>query len=330
MIELVIHQPGKPDRRMVLKGGAYGIGRHEHNDIVLDDKEVSRKHARLLVDGEAVLVEDLGSGNGTFVDDAEIQKKVLGLGDVIEILPFTLELRHAEPPPAPKVWRLRVTDGEDAGRTVALEEGDVVTIGRDASQILQLSDHGASREHAVVKPWRDGWSVRDLDSANGVLVNDQLIAEAPLRPGDRILIGNTELVLEHVEVAPPAPPPAPEPPPASVGTDADLLLEDDEPPTDVGETVSAGPPRVERVRVAPAAERAARQAPAPAPAPAPVAPPAPAPVAAPAVPAPPAVAAPAQGGGFPLWMAALALFLVIGTLFVGVLGFALAQQAGMF
>ncbi len=49
------------------------IGRAEGNDLILSEGGVSRKHARFFVDGEAFMVEDAGSANGTWVDGAKIE-----------------------------------------------------------------------------------------------------------------------------------------------------------------------------------------------------------------------------------------------------------------
>lgn len=51
---------------------AAAIGRSEESDIFLVDPSVSRNHATLVIDGEAVVVEDLGSTNGTFVNGERI------------------------------------------------------------------------------------------------------------------------------------------------------------------------------------------------------------------------------------------------------------------
>jgi hypothetical protein len=60
------------------------IGRSEDSDIFLVDPSVSRNHATLGIDGEAVCVEDLGSTNGTFVNDERIEglRRVVS-GDVL-------------------------------------------------------------------------------------------------------------------------------------------------------------------------------------------------------------------------------------------------------
>lgn len=200
MFELVITRPDEAPRRIRLQGGVYGIGRHERNDIVLNDQEVSRQHARLLVDGEVVLMEDLGSGNGTWIGGRRVQEHTLALGDELVILPFTLSLRQVDdalPPPPPEVW-LEGVDGPHRGERIDLD-ADAITIGRGADQDLVLDDRGASRAHAVLRCVGDVWRVRDEGSANGVFVNGVQISEAPLHAGDVLEIGNSQFKF-HVDL----------------------------------------------------------------------------------------------------------------------------------
>ena len=69
--------------------------------------------------------------------------------------------------------------------------GGPVDIGRDASCEIALEDPSASRRHARFTPTDGGFVVEDLGSRNGTLVNDQPCTRAPLKDGDRILIGAT-------------------------------------------------------------------------------------------------------------------------------------------
>jgi predicted component of type VI protein secretion system len=76
-----------------------------------------------------------------------------------------------------------------------LSEGQFV-VGRSAGCQLSLDDPLVSRRHAMLVVSDDGVTVEDLQSRNGVVVNDQRISGAlHLQPGDRILIGSQELTL---------------------------------------------------------------------------------------------------------------------------------------
>ncbi|HAF29657.1 MAG TPA: hypothetical protein DCG75_11485 [Bacteroidales bacterium] len=61
------------------------IGRDASNNIVLDDKMVSRNHAQLIIyDDRRVLIKDLGSTNGTFVNGNNIIEYYLKPGDIVK------------------------------------------------------------------------------------------------------------------------------------------------------------------------------------------------------------------------------------------------------
>jgi diguanylate cyclase (GGDEF)-like protein len=61
------------------------IGRGPDNDIVCDMDNVSRSHAKVFASNTGVFIEDLGSTNGTFVNDAEVKREKLRNGDLIKI-----------------------------------------------------------------------------------------------------------------------------------------------------------------------------------------------------------------------------------------------------
>jgi pSer/pThr/pTyr-binding forkhead associated (FHA) protein len=75
--------------------GTMTIGREGADIAVEGDTEMSRRHARLRVDGQRVLVEDLGSTNGTFLDRAKVvQPTPVATGTPIRIGKTVLELRR--------------------------------------------------------------------------------------------------------------------------------------------------------------------------------------------------------------------------------------------
>ena len=80
-------------------------------------------------------------------------------------------------------------------RLLVPPSGGVVGRSRDCE--IVLDDAGVSRRHAEIRPSHDGWTVEDLGSTNGVLVNGQPTRGAqPLQSGDRVELGSTEMVFE--------------------------------------------------------------------------------------------------------------------------------------
>jgi predicted Zn finger-like uncharacterized protein len=63
-------------------------------------------------------------------------------------------------------------------------------IGRSTDADLVLGDAGASRKHAILEEKEGRISIRDLDSLNGIFVNDHFTKEFVLQDGDRITIGS--------------------------------------------------------------------------------------------------------------------------------------------
>lgn len=72
-----------------LDRASYSIGRLSDNDIVLDDGDVSRHHARVCCHGGRYFVEDAGSRNGTYVQGRATSRTALEPGDLIQLGPRT-------------------------------------------------------------------------------------------------------------------------------------------------------------------------------------------------------------------------------------------------
>lgn len=80
------------DDEIPLRSGENGIGRDPRGTIVINAPDVSRNHARLIVSGATITLEDLASKNGTFVGTTRIDKPV-AVHDGDEILIGTTKLR---------------------------------------------------------------------------------------------------------------------------------------------------------------------------------------------------------------------------------------------
>jgi hypothetical protein len=72
-------------KRLVLSGGRILLGRSRECDLRIDDPNVSRRHAELRRDGDAWVVEDLGSTNGIQVNGRRVQAAELAPGDELTV-----------------------------------------------------------------------------------------------------------------------------------------------------------------------------------------------------------------------------------------------------
>ncbi len=72
-------------KEVPIAGGPISIGRAPDNDIRIDNLAVSNYHARVYAEAERLVVEDLESLNGTFVNDLRVERALLHDGDSILI-----------------------------------------------------------------------------------------------------------------------------------------------------------------------------------------------------------------------------------------------------
>jgi pSer/pThr/pTyr-binding forkhead associated (FHA) protein len=79
-------------------GKEFVIGRASNTDMVLMEDMVSRKHAKIAVAGEDIVIQDLGSTNGTFVNGEKVKQAKLKDGDRVLIGTSILKLVRQEAP----------------------------------------------------------------------------------------------------------------------------------------------------------------------------------------------------------------------------------------
>ncbi|MDB5291955.1 MAG: domain containing protein [Phycisphaerales bacterium] len=69
------------------------VGRREDCDLRIPLGEISRKHCRLVRDGESLRLEDLGSSNGTYLNGQRVQEAALTAGDTVQVGPVVFVLQ---------------------------------------------------------------------------------------------------------------------------------------------------------------------------------------------------------------------------------------------
>lgn len=206
------------------------IGRGEGNTIRLTERNVSRKHAKLLLKNGQIEIEDIQSYNGVWINGTRVKgRSSLRPGDLLEIGDYHLSVqeesadaeRNARPSlPSEEAFDdqtppvgIPPIDGEgdniqeivipdpavlvllnDASQETVFDvEWPAIMIGRTEENEIAIDHASISRHHAKIVCEEGVYKLYDLDSANGVLVNGQEFKVCDLRWGDVIELGEIRL-----------------------------------------------------------------------------------------------------------------------------------------
>ncbi len=179
------------------------IGGRRDCHLPVNDPEVSKVHAAIVCTGRELLVCDLCSRTGTFVNNRPVRTAALNPGDALRVGTVELALQFlasaagqtTQKPdqPAPVMLHL-------ASQTFDLSRGPLI-IGRRTICDLCLDTPDVSLTHALVFAYRDRPAVFDLGSRSGTFVNQRRVRQAPLHHGDRLTIGGVTLEVECPGIA---------------------------------------------------------------------------------------------------------------------------------
>ena len=187
----------------------FTIGRDKVNDLVIDEEGIAGFHAELSLDEGKVYLADLGSDEGTYVNNQKVSdKQELHPWDTIKMNHVILEIidpkqSHDKKSPDPEEktkkniklssgWSLVTKREVVSVSEYAISMDSEFDIGRDSKCTISIPDASVSRQHARFNMRSGVLRVVDLGSANGTLVNGETVHEKRLHPGDLIKIGDVE------------------------------------------------------------------------------------------------------------------------------------------
>ena len=183
---------GLPLRSEVLPGEDMVVGRAPDVNLVLNHPEVSRRHCRILREGETWFVEDLGSRRGTAVNGKRISgRTTLRPGDRIHVGPVILAFgvgRKEAPaigdiaqPIGAVLYKREPTEFIPLNTSLVFGRGDEIDV--------KLDDPAVSRQHAKIEAGPNGYRLLDLKSRAGSFVNGRRFEKHDLVIGDQIQLG---------------------------------------------------------------------------------------------------------------------------------------------
>lgn len=120
-----------------LKSGITTIGRAESSDIHIDNLAVSGNHARIIAEADTFTIEDLGSTNGTYIDDKRITRHKLVHNTVITIGKHSLVFLDHDTPLA----------DDDSDRTVVMKR----PAGRETAPATASAKQESSMDRTIVR-----------------------------------------------------------------------------------------------------------------------------------------------------------------------------------
>jgi hypothetical protein len=164
------------------------IGRREDCDLRIPLGEISRKHCRLVRDGDSLRLEDLGSSNGTYHNGQRVQEAILSPGDSIQVGPLVFVLQIDGAPPDDELAPVHVQTDEAHEGAPSPEKGPL----QPTAQSEIAGDEMPSLDE-----------LDSLDSLEDEPVEAGALDGAGAHEGDQI--SSAELMEEPEELAEPEP-----------------------------------------------------------------------------------------------------------------------------
>ncbi|MFQ6023879.1 MAG: FHA domain-containing protein [Acidiferrobacterales bacterium] len=189
-----------------LSQGDMKIGRRPGSEITIDNMAVSGEHANIFTIGEDSFIQDLGSTNGTLVNNKKITKHHLKNGDTITIGKHTLnyvnENEAEQPKPTDEFAKTVIITPASAGDDAGTQQkaGLYVLSGPNSGKRIEVSKRvtnlGRTGKRAgTITRTEEGFILARGDQDEAPKLNGRLIPEngAKLKNGDVIEVAGTRL-----------------------------------------------------------------------------------------------------------------------------------------
>jgi|GEM_PF-2529724 len=206
------------------------IGRDEQNAVVIPLSFVSRKHAQIALRKEKLYIEDLGSSNGTFVNNERIKSCELRNGDELKLDEFVFNVigpvTKLESKPrtivkekktsSPNKKKTKPSTTQSQGNRLASKrvffhgmsddvQGKVFEITNVANHLsrmlghhLSTSEKSVSARHVYLNETDLGWEIRNDGASDGLMINGKMQPRAVLQDGDELAVGGTILKFQSI------------------------------------------------------------------------------------------------------------------------------------
>lgn len=208
------------------------IGRDEEANVVVPLDYISRIHVKLSVNKGLLLVEDLNSSNGTFVNDERVKKCELRNKDEIRLDEFSFSVIGPETKKKSKPKTI-VRDNKDiakkikksitsthpkirlASQTVFLHDIDenskgkvhqIVNAKNHLSKLLghhlSTSEQSVSARHVYLNQTETGWEIVNNGASDGLLINGRMQIRAVLSDEDEVTVGGIRFKFQSSGIHP--------------------------------------------------------------------------------------------------------------------------------
>ena len=166
----------------------FTIGSADDNDLVIDDASVSPMHAKITMSRQTFVLKDLASSAGTWVNGKPINQHAVACRDQLKFGNVEVSIVDPSAEKLDYLWSLVACSSFLTGQEfpLYLDNDKSVVIGRGKRCDIAFPGTHLSKEHARFTATPEGLRVEDLDSENGVFVNDERTTLAYLKADDRV------------------------------------------------------------------------------------------------------------------------------------------------